>query len=524
MRERKPASFSRRRFLKGVAVAGVAIGGTGILAACGDATATPATTNTTSAAATTAAATTAAPATTAAGAAAAAATTASSAATTAAATTAAATGTGTSLKTKAAILDAAKKYSGSKLVLSVVGTSPPLKAVIDEWTKATGVSLETTAIPPNEIFEKLTLNFTSDAGNFDLVSVTSSNFGAFAPYLTDLTQLNTTYNFDEVQLVNMFKWYGKYNGGSYGIPYDGDQYMLFYRTDWLKKVGGDPANPPATWDDVFAIAQKMHNQDLDGNGTKAIGFAPRMSRVGTWQFFATKLASFGGDWFDENWQPAINSAAGVAALEYAAKLKSVGPANSVSIGFADLDKMFLAGQVGFIEQFSTTATKAQFDKTNSKVIDKFGVMKLPAGPGGSRQYSPGGVSLAVTKSTKQQELAYLCARYLACEETAVTQAVAGTGVEPTMVTAYNNPDFQAKWGDGKTSWKVAMDEGSGKILKQIPIPEFAALQEALDLKLSEAYSGQTKPKDALDSVANSCRLLCRRSCQIRSPEQELVRF
>jgi ABC-type glycerol-3-phosphate transport system substrate-binding protein len=200
----------------------------------------------------------------------------------------------------------------------------------------------------------------------------------------------------------------------------------------------------------------------------------------------------------------INSPEGVAALEYAVSLKDVGPANSVSIGFADLDKLFLAGQVGFIEQFSTTATKAQFDTTNSKVIGKFGVMALPAGPGGSkRQYSPGGVSLAVTKSTKNQELAYLCARYLACEETAVTQAVAGTGVEPTMATAYNNPDFQAKWGDGKTSWKVALQEGTGQIFKQIPIPEFAALQEALDLKLSEAYSGQTKPKDALDSVANS---------------------
>ncbi len=490
MRERIHESFSRRRLLKYLAVTGVTLGSSNLLAACGDATATTSSSTTTAATTTT-----------------------TSAATTAASTTAttAATVSGTSLKTKAAILNAAKKYSGTKLSLSVVGTSPPLAAVNEEWQKATGVTLETTAIPPNEIFEKLILNFTSGAGNFDLVSVTSSNFGAFAPYLSDLTQFNTTYKFDEVQLVDMFKWYGKIGNGSYGIPYDGDQYMLFYRTDWLQKVGGDPGKPPATWDEVFTFAQKMNGQDLDGNGTKAIGYAPRMSRTGTWQFFATKLASFGGDWFDANWQPTINSPEAVAALEYATKLKDVGPANSVSIGFADLDKLFLGGSVGFMEQFSTTATRAQFDTINSKISGKFGVMALPAGPGGKRQYSPGGVSLAITKTSKNQELAYLCARFLACEETAVAQAVAGTGVEPTMVSAYNNPDFQAKWGDGKSSWKVALEEGTGQIFKQLTIPEFASLQEVLDLKLSEAYSGQTPPKAALDNVASNWRQILGRA-------------
>lgn len=468
-------SYSRRRFLQNMTFAALTIGSSSsLLAACGDSTPTPATGGN--------------------------ATPASSVA----------TGPATSIKTKAAIFEQAKKYTGTKLNLSVVGTSPPVAGVLDEWQKATGVTVETTAIPPNDIFEKLILNFTSNAGNFDLVSVVSSNFGAFAPYLLDLTSFHTKYKFDEIQLVDMFKWYGTVDGVSYGVPYDGDQYMLFYRTDWLEKVGADPTKPPATWDEVYTLAQKMQGKNLDGSGN-AFGFAPRMSRVGTWQFFATKLAAYGGDWFDANWQPMINSPEAVAALEYAVKLKDVGPPNSVSIGFADLDKMFLAGQVGFMEQFSTTATKAQFDTQNSKVIGKFGVAKLPAGPTGKRVYSPGGVSLSITKTSKNQDLSYLFARYLASEEVALTQALAGTGVEPTMVSAYNNPDFQSKWGDGKTSWKVALDMGSSPLLTQLVIPDTAALNEALDLKLSEAYSGQTQPKAALDSVASSWRQILGRS-------------
>jgi multiple sugar transport system substrate-binding protein len=465
-------SCSRRRFLQSITLASLTVGSGTLLTACGESTATTVTGGAT--------------------------------------TSPAAVGPAVSIKTKAAILEQAKKYSGTKLNLSVVGTSPPVATVLDEWQKTTGVTVETTSIPPNDIFEKLILNFTSNAGNFDIVSVVSNNYGAFAPYLLDLTSFNSKYKFDEIELVDMFKWYGKVDGVSYGIPYDGDQYMLFYRTDWLEKVGGDPTKPPATWDEVYNFAQKIQGKDLDGSGA-AFGFAPRMSRVGTWQFFATKLAAFGGDWFDENWQPAINSAEAVAALEYAVKLKEVGPPNSVSIGFADLDKLFLGGQVGFMEQFSTTATVAQFDPKRSKVVGKVGVARIPTGSGGKRVYAPGGVSLSITKTSKNAEAAYLCSRYLACEDVALTQALAGLGVEPTMVSAYNNADFQSKWGDGKNSWKVALEMGSSPIFTQLVIPEVAALNEALDLKLSEAYAGQTQPKAALDSVASTWRQILGRT-------------
>jgi multiple sugar transport system substrate-binding protein len=474
--EKLATLHSRRRFLQNLTFASVTlVSGSSILAACGDATTTPGAGG---------------PSNNSAG--------------------LVVSGPAVSVKTKAAIFDQAKKYSGTKLNLSVVGTSPPVAAVMDEWQKATGVIVETTAIPPTDIFEKLILNFTSGGANFDLVSVVSSNFGAFSPYLFELSSLHNKYKFDEVQLVDMFKWYGVVDGGSYGIPYDGDQYMLFYRTDWLEKIGEDPTKVPTTWDEVFTLAQKMQGKNLDGNGP-VFGFAPRMSRIGTWQFFATKLAAFGGDWFDENWQPAINSPQAVAALEYIVKLREVSPPNAINIGFLDLDKLFLGGQVGFMEQFSTTATKAQFDSQNSKVIGKFGVAKLPAGPNGKRVYSPGGVSLSITKTSKNPELAYLFARYLACEEVAITQALAGTGVEPTMVSAYNNPEFQSKWGDGKTSWKVALDMGAAPLLTQLTIPDTAALTEALDLKLAEAYSGQTQPKAALDAVASGWRQTLGRS-------------
>lgn len=56
-----------------------------------------------------------------------------------------------------------------------------------------------------------------------------------------------------------------FNGGIYAIPRRGEKnYNCWYiRTDWLDKLG---VEAPKTFDDLLAIAVKMKDSDLDGNG------------------------------------------------------------------------------------------------------------------------------------------------------------------------------------------------------------------------------------------------------------------
>ena len=81
-----------------------------------------------------------------------------------------------------------------------------------------------------------------------------------------------------------------YGGKVYGVVFDGDFLMGYYRTDILGEAG---VEPPKTWDEYLAIAEQFHGQDLNGDGTPDYGSCIPKARggVGTWHFNGV-LSSF----------------------------------------------------------------------------------------------------------------------------------------------------------------------------------------------------------------------------------------
>ena len=464
--------ISRRRFMQAAAIAGAGLGLGGVLNACTTAT-TP----------------TAAPSTT-------------SAAPAVVSTTAPAPAAVTQLKTPDDILAAAKKFSGTTVNVAVVGTSPPFKPLVEELEAKAGIKTVVTELPVGAMFEKLILEFTSGAGTFDIAHLLTTDMAAFAPYLQDLADLNKKYALDETDLMDCFKWYANYPypGGKFtAIPWDGDMYILYYRSDWFEKAGLDPAKPPATYDQMLEWARLFHGKDMNGNGKPVFGYVPRMRRVQNYYWWAAKMAAWGGDWFDKNWKPTVNAPECVAALEFCIKLKEVAPPNAVELGYADVNRMFMAGEAAFVEQFQDLSNAAR-DPKNSQVVGKYRTAVLPAGPGGKRPYLAGGVTGGISKISKNQEAAYLWLRWM--REPGNTQKTAlASAVDPTWKSAYQDPNFQKQYGDTVSTWKVALDTASSNFVIPPVVPETAALLEVLDLKLSEAYSGQTPPQQALNDVA-----------------------
>lgn len=461
--------ISRRRFLELAAIAGVGLGAGGVLSAC-----SPTQTPTPAPATTPAAAATPVPAS-------------------------------AVLRTPDDILAAAKKFSGTKLTAAVVGTSPPYKPLVDEFEAKTGIKTEVAELPVGAMFEKLILEFISGAGTYDIVHVLTTDLAAFVPYIQELTDFNKKYGFDEADLMDCFKWYAyyPYPGGKFvAIPSDGDMYLLYYRSDWFEKAGLDPNKPPQTYDQMLEWAKLFHGKDMNGDGKPVFGYVPRMRRVQNFYWWAAKMAAWGGDWFDKNWKPLINSPECIASLEYCIKLKDVAPPNATELGWADVNRMFMAGEVGFAEQFQDLATSAQRDTKNSKVVDKFRTAVLPAGPGGKRPYLAGGVTAGISKTSKNTEASYLWLRWMAEPGNSAKRAKA-TAVDPVWKSVFNDPAFQKEWGDGKTTWKVELDTGASSFVVPPVVPETAALLEVLDLKLSEAYVGPKPAKTALDEASQS---------------------
>src|SRR5919112_1622234 len=93
------------------------------------------------------------------------------------------------------------------------------------------------------------------------------------------------------------------DGKLYGEPFYGESSFLMYRKDVLDAAGIEmPAQP--TWDEVADIAARV-----DGAQPGMAGICLR-GQPGWGQVFApltTVVNTFGGTWFEENWDPGVDS-------------------------------------------------------------------------------------------------------------------------------------------------------------------------------------------------------------------------
>jgi len=60
----------------------------------------------------------------------------------------------------------------------------------------------------------------------------------------------------------------KAKGKIWGVPFQRSTIVMYYNKDAFKEVGLDPSKPPATWDEMVAMAQKLTKKDASGNVTR----------------------------------------------------------------------------------------------------------------------------------------------------------------------------------------------------------------------------------------------------------------
>jgi sn-glycerol 3-phosphate transport system substrate-binding protein len=59
------------------------------------------------------------------------------------------------------------------------------------------------------------------------------------------------------------------NGKLYSMPFNSSAPVMYYDKNAFREVGLDPDNPPETYDEVFAAAQKLVKKDANGNITRS---------------------------------------------------------------------------------------------------------------------------------------------------------------------------------------------------------------------------------------------------------------
>src|SRR6476659_3394473 len=185
----------------------------------------------------------------------------------------------------------------------------------DNFTAKTGIRVNFTVLPENDVRDKISQEFTSQAGQYDVASLSNFEIPIYAKagWISPLDGfIAKDAAFDQADILEPMQVSLSSEGKVYGEPFYGESSFLMYRKDVLAAKGLTmPANP--TWPQVADIAAKVDNAQPGMRGICLRG------QPGWGQLFApltTVVNTFGGTWFDKDWHAQVNGAGFKKATQF----------------------------------------------------------------------------------------------------------------------------------------------------------------------------------------------------------------
>jgi sorbitol/mannitol transport system substrate-binding protein len=250
------------------------------------------------------------------------------------------------------------------------------KITKDTFTKDTGIKVNYTVLPENELRTKVTQDVATKAGQYDVASVGAYEVPIWAKngWLKDLDTYANNPSWDKGDILPpMIKSLSGEDGKLYGMPFYGESSFLMYRKDVLAKKGIKmPARP--TWTQVADIAAKVDGAQPGMKGICLRGlpgwgeqFAPLTTVVNT----------FGGTWFTKDWKAQVNSPEFTKAVNfYVDLIKKHGEPGASQAGFTECLNAVSQSKAAMWYD-ATSAAGSLEDPKVSKVAGKMGYTQAP---------------------------------------------------------------------------------------------------------------------------------------------------
>jgi multiple sugar transport system substrate-binding protein len=248
-----------------------------------------------------------------------------------------------------------------------------------EFEATTGAKIVVSEVPFAEIFQKIQTDWTTGTNSID-VGVFAAGWGVeldaaglledLDPYVAKDTKL------DQADIAAYFREFGQKIGGKTKLlMVDGDFQMVYYRKDILDKAG---LQPPKTWTEYLDIASKIHNQDMNGDGTPDYGSCIFKKRNAQSYFaiqtvaasFVQTMGTAQGFHFDNaTMKPIINNEAWKKAFELYKETGKFGPPEELNMDIGDTRGLFKAGRCGLIIEWGDPGPMS-IEKDATAIKDK----------------------------------------------------------------------------------------------------------------------------------------------------------
>ena len=282
----------------------------------------------------------------------------------------------------------------------------------------------------------------------------------------------------------------KYNDKTYGVPWINDTKFFFYNSDMFSKAGLTAA--PKTWDEVEADAKAIKAAGIVKYPITA-SWKQAEAVICDWTQLA---AAFGGsDFVDANGKALFNQGGGLAALTFMKKLLDEGLVDPASLSQTedDVNSVVSAGQAAMALNW-TYGLSVMNDPSKSTVAGKIKVAPSPGEGSVTTSGVNGGMSLAVTTTTKHPNEALAYALFMASEK---SQEMDVANALPMWKASFDDPNVTKNNPDLFAAAKI---EFAGLVARPV-VPYYTKLSNALQDAIQQALLGKKTPQQALDDVA-----------------------
>ncbi len=371
-----------------------------------------------------------------------------------------------------------------------------------------GVDVQFVSLPENEARAKITASVATGGGEFDVVMISNYETQMWAEngWLTNLQDFaDNTEGYQPDDFVPSVAEALSLDGDLYSVPFYGESSFLAYRTDVFEEAGVDMPDRP-TWDEVREIAGELHDPDNNFSGICLRGLAGWGEVMAP---LSTVINTYGGQWFDDNWDARLDSPeVNEAVTTYVDLVQTYGQPGAATAGFGDCLTRF--GQGGAAMWYDATSmVSAIEDPSSSEVAGNVGYVPAPV----EETQSAGWLyswSLAIPSTTENPEAAWDFVSWMTHPDyfQLVGEEISWERLPPgSRLSTYEIPEYAEVSQAYSEATLTSMNEATqdNTMVNPVPYPgiQFVAIPEFQDLgtrvgqQISAAIAGQITVDEAL---------------------------
>jgi ABC-type glycerol-3-phosphate transport system substrate-binding protein len=266
----------------------------------------------------------------------------------------------------AALLVGAGPALAESLTIATVNNSDMIimQRLSSEFEEQTGHQLNWVVLEENVLRQRVTTDIATGGGQFDIITIGSYETPIWGQqgWLVAVDDLEG-YDYDD--LFDSVRSGLSYDGTIYALPFYAESSFTFYRSDLFEEAGIEMPDQP-TYEQIAEYAAQLHDPANEQYGIclrGKPGWGENMAFIGP------MVNSFGGRWFDMEWQPQLTSEPWKNGINYYVEtLNSYGPPGASSNGHNENRALFASGNCA-IWVDATSAAGYIFNPSESKVAD-----------------------------------------------------------------------------------------------------------------------------------------------------------